>query len=57
MIHLQRQKLTSYKGDYDTFERTRAEQIRNQEKAVETSEKARAHMQVKYLSLFIFVDS
>ena len=40
------QKRTAYKGDYDTFERTRDEQIRNQQKALETSEKARAHMQV-----------
>ena len=46
ILHLHGQKLTAYKGDYDTFERTREEQIRNQSKALETSEKARAHMQV-----------
>ncbi|CAA6662668.1 unnamed protein product [Spirodela intermedia] len=45
VLHLHAQKLTAYKGDYDTFERTRAEQLRNQQKALETSEKARAHMQ------------
>lgn len=45
IIHLQSQKLTSYKGNYDTFERTREEQLKNQQKAFETSEKARAHMQ------------
>ncbi|KAF5195823.1 Abc transporter f family member [Thalictrum thalictroides] len=45
ILHLHAQKLTSYKGDYDTFERTREEQLKNQQKAIETSEKARAHMQ------------
>lgn len=47
------QNLAAYKGDYDTFERTREEQLKNQQKAFETSEKARAHMQVQnFLSLF-----
>lgn len=45
IIHLQNQKLTTYKGDYDTFERTREEQIKNQIKAQEGHERARAHMQ------------
>ncbi|KAJ0966724.1 hypothetical protein J5N97_023641 [Dioscorea zingiberensis] len=45
ILHLHAQKLTAYKGDYDTFERTREEQLRNQQKAFETSEKARDHMQ------------
>lgn len=41
------QNLAAYKGDYDTFERTREEQLKNQQKAFDTSEKARAHMQVQ----------
>uniref|UniRef100_A0A6N2MGG1 ABC transporter domain-containing protein n=1 Tax=Salix viminalis TaxID=40686 RepID=A0A6N2MGG1_SALVM len=45
ILHLQGQKLTAYKGDYDTFERTREEQLKNQRKAVEANEKSRAHMQ------------
>ncbi|KAJ4840932.1 ATP-binding cassette sub- F member 3 [Turnera subulata] len=45
ILHLQAQKLTTYRGNYDTFERTREEQIKNRQKAMETSEKARAHMQ------------
>ncbi|KAK9161064.1 hypothetical protein Syun_007405 [Stephania yunnanensis] len=45
ILHLHGQKLTTYKGDYDTFERTREEQLKNQQKALETNEKARAHMQ------------
>ncbi|KAK1260370.1 ABC transporter F family member 3 [Acorus gramineus] len=45
IIHLQGQKLITYKGDYDTFERTREEQLKNQQKAFESSEKAKAHMQ------------
>ncbi|XP_008778513.1 ABC transporter F family member 3 [Phoenix dactylifera] len=45
IIHLHGQKLTTYKGDYDTFERSREEQLKNQQKAFESSEKSRAHMQ------------
>ncbi|KAF7827644.1 ABC transporter F family member 3 [Senna tora] len=45
IIHLQGQKLTTYKGNYDTFEKTREEQLKNQQKAVEANERARAHMQ------------
>ncbi|RWV94678.1 hypothetical protein GW17_00042761, partial [Ensete ventricosum] len=46
ILHLHGKKLTAYKGDYDTFERTKSEQLQNQQKAFESSEKARAHMQV-----------
>ncbi|KAJ8498968.1 hypothetical protein OPV22_009520 [Ensete ventricosum] len=45
ILHLHGKKLTAYKGDYDTFERTKSEQLQNQQKAFESSEKARAHMQ------------
>ncbi|KAM7279333.1 hypothetical protein ACFE04_006467 [Oxalis oulophora] len=45
ILHLQNQKLTAYKGDYDTFERTRIEQVKNQQKAFEANERSRAHMQ------------
>ncbi|KAJ3689153.1 hypothetical protein LUZ61_018317 [Rhynchospora tenuis] len=45
ILHLQNQKLMAYKGDYDTFERSREELLKNQHKAVEANEKARAHMQ------------
>jgi ATP-binding cassette subfamily F protein 3 len=45
ILHLQGQKLTSYKGDYDTFERTREEQLKNQHKAFEANERERDHMQ------------
>lgn len=46
IIHLQGQKLTAYKGNYDAFEKTRQEQIKNQQKAVEANDRARSHMQV-----------
>ncbi|EXC14449.1 ABC transporter F family member 3 [Morus notabilis] len=45
ILHLHGQKLTAYKGNYDTFERTREEQMKNQQKAFEANERARAHMQ------------
>lgn len=46
ILHLHGQKLTAYKGDYDTFERTREEHVKNQHKAFESNERSRAHMQV-----------
>ncbi|KAG9146939.1 hypothetical protein Leryth_005215 [Lithospermum erythrorhizon] len=45
IIHLQNQKLTTYKGNYDTFERTREEQMKNKQKAFESNERSREHMQ------------
>lgn len=45
VIHLHNQKLEYYKGDYDTFERTRMERVRHHEKQQERSEVKRAHMQ------------
>ncbi|KAH7550085.1 hypothetical protein JRO89_XS13G0132800 [Xanthoceras sorbifolium] len=46
ILHLQGQKLNAYKGNYDIFERTREEQVKNQQKAFEANERARSHMQV-----------
>lgn len=45
ILYLQGQKLTAYKGDYDTFERTRAELLKNKQKAFESNERSREHMQ------------
>ncbi|KAI3687431.1 hypothetical protein L1987_81127 [Smallanthus sonchifolius] len=45
ILYLQNQKLSTYKGDYDTFERTRAEHLKNQQKAFESNERSREHMQ------------
>ena len=42
VIHLHAQKLVTYKGDYDTFEKTRSERVRNQQKAIEANERTRA---------------
>lgn len=58
ILHLQGQQLTAYRGNYDTFERTREEQLKNQTKAFESHERARAHMQVlvhKCISLILFL--
>ena len=38
-------KIVRYKGDYDKYETTRAEALRNNETQREAQEKARAHMQ------------
>lgn len=53
ILYLQGQKLTAYKGDYDTFERTRAEQMKNQQKAFEANERSREHMQVFFVALLL----
>ncbi|XP_068640397.1 ABC transporter F family member 3 [Aristolochia californica] len=45
ILHLHGKKLVPYKGDYDTFERTREEQLKNQQKAIESNERQKAHMQ------------
>ncbi|KAH7513691.1 ABC transporter F family member 3 [Ziziphus jujuba] len=45
ILHLHGQKLNVYKGNYDTFEKTREEQLKNQQKALEANERARSHMQ------------
>ncbi|XP_073043027.1 ABC transporter F family member 3 [Primulina eburnea] len=45
ILHLQGQQLTAYRGNYDIFERTREEQLKNQQKAFESNERARSHMQ------------
>ena len=46
ILHLHSRKLITYKGDYDTFERTATERLRNAKKAAEGHERQRAHMQV-----------
>lgn len=51
ILYLQGQKLTAYKGDYDTFERTRAENMKNQQKAFEANERSREHMQVIFATM------
>lgn len=54
ILHLHGQTLVVFKGDHDTFERTREEQQRNQQKAFESNEKTKAHMQV-FCSLWLFM--
>ena len=46
VIHLHSRKLVVYKGDYDTFEKTAAERMRNARKQAESQLKAKEHMQV-----------
>ena len=45
VIHVDRQKLTMYTGNYDTFERERAEALGLQQKMFEKQQAERAHMQ------------
>ncbi|KAK9806400.1 hypothetical protein WJX73_002265 [Symbiochloris irregularis] len=45
VVHLHSRRLTVYKGDYDTFEKTAAERLKNMRKQAESQHKAREHMQ------------
>ncbi|KAL6757773.1 ABC transporter family protein [Haematococcus lacustris] len=45
ILHLHSLKLTSYKGDYNTFERTMAERLKNAKKAAEAQDQKRKHIQ------------
>lgn len=45
IVHLQGQQLYVYKGNYDTFEEVRAEKVRNQQRAAESAEARKAHVQ------------
>ena len=51
IVHLQDQKLTLYNGNYDTFERTRAEKLNQQQKLHEKQQAQRAHIQ-KFIDRF-----
>lgn len=46
IIHLHHFKLTTYRGNYDVFEKTAAERHRNAKKAAEGADRQRKHMQV-----------
>lgn len=45
VVHLEKQKLTLYTGNYDTFERERAAKLGQQQKMFEKQQAQRAHMQ------------
>ncbi len=45
ILHLERQKLTLYSGNYDTFERERSAKLGQQQKTFEKQQAHRAHMQ------------
>ncbi|KAB0680677.1 ABC-F family ATP-binding cassette domain-containing protein [Aureimonas leprariae] len=45
IIHLDQQKLVFYRGDYDSFERQRAEKLELQQKAKAKQDAARQHME------------
>lgn len=45
IVHLEHRKLTSYRGDYDFFEKTRAERLALQTKMKVKQDAKRAHMQ------------
>ena len=53
VIHLHNKKLEYYKGDYDTFETVRAERRKQQERATESNDMRRAHIQVRNANIVL----
>ena len=53
IVHLFNKELHYYKGDYDTFEKTREEQLIQQKKKLEAQERKMAHVQ-KFIDRFRF---
>ena len=51
IVHIEHQKLTSYRGDYSQFERQRSERLAQQQAAFDKQQKTRAHMQ-KFVDRF-----
>ena len=51
IIHVDNRKLTTYTGNYDTFERERAAALQHQQKTFEKQQAQRAHMQ-KFIDRF-----
>ena len=45
IIHLENKRLVYYKGNYDTFERTRLDNMQQHQRSFAAQEKAKAHMQ------------
>ncbi len=45
VLHFYKKTLTTYRGDYNTFEKVRAEQIRQQKRAFEAQQAKMQHMQ------------
>ena len=51
IIHLSQLQLESYHGNYETFEQTRMEKMKNQKKAVEAQDRQKQHVQ-KFIDRF-----
>ena len=50
-IHIENQKLNTYRGNYSAFERMRSERLQQQQSAFEKQQKERAHME-KFVERF-----
>ncbi|XP_067010007.1 ATP-binding cassette sub-family F member 3 [Anabrus simplex] len=45
ILHLHSQRIESYKGNYENFEKTKTEKLRNQQREFEAQQQHRAHVQ------------
>lgn len=46
ILHLHAQKIDSYRGNYEVFEKTKAERLKNQQREYEAQKAYRDHIQV-----------
>lgn len=49
IIHLQSQRLDSYRGDYENFIKTKEDRLKNQQREYEAQLQYREHIQVNHL--------
>ena len=48
IVHLHSRKMVVYKGNFDIFERTASERMKNARKQAESQQQAKDHMQVRW---------
>ena len=53
VVHLHSRKMMVYRGNFDTFEKTAAERLKNARKQAESQQQAKDHMQVTPLRLHV----
>jgi len=55
IIHLHSRTLITYKGNYDQFDKTKDERLKNQKKEYEAQKQYREHIQVLYVGNIYFL--
>ena len=51
ILHLHSQRIDTYRGDYETFVKTREDKAKNQQREYEAQQQYREHVQVKIVKI------